>query len=109
MASTNRRVLFVDGFAGPGEYVGGEPGSPIIAVDSLFGRKSFDGMDASISLMFIENNPKRATHLRGLLATRLVPEGLNATFEVRESEYAPTISKMLDSIEEGNEILRPRL
>jgi three-Cys-motif partner protein len=27
-----RRVLFLDGFAGPGIYRGGEPGSPIIAM-----------------------------------------------------------------------------
>jgi three-Cys-motif partner protein len=28
------RVVFLDGFAGPGRYEGGEPGSPIIALES---------------------------------------------------------------------------
>ncbi|MFV2045518.1 MAG: three-Cys-motif partner protein TcmP, partial [Anaerolineales bacterium] len=29
------RILFIDGFAGPGEYRGGEQGSPQIALDAL--------------------------------------------------------------------------
>ena len=32
---TYGRALFVDGFAGPGEYTGGEPGSPAIALKAL--------------------------------------------------------------------------
>ena len=35
MTRWNGRVLFIDGFAGPGEYDGGEPGSPIIALPAL--------------------------------------------------------------------------
>ena len=27
-------ILYIDGFAGPGEYEGGEAGSPIIALDT---------------------------------------------------------------------------
>ena len=30
-----KRILFIDGFAGPGEYAGGAPGSPIIALRAL--------------------------------------------------------------------------
>lgn len=36
MGTTNARVLFVDGFAGPGEYAGGEQGSPVIVHFHLF-------------------------------------------------------------------------
>ncbi len=32
MASANARFLYIDGFAGPGEYSGGEDGSPVIAL-----------------------------------------------------------------------------
>ena len=35
MGSWNGRILFIDGFAGPGEYEGGEEGSPLIALRSL--------------------------------------------------------------------------
>src|SRR5215475_1669133 len=30
----NRRIVYIDGFSGPGEYAGGEPGSPIIALEA---------------------------------------------------------------------------
>jgi hypothetical protein len=29
------RVVFIDGFAGPGRYSGGEPGSPVIALQTF--------------------------------------------------------------------------
>ena len=35
IARYNSRVLFIDGFAGPGKYVGGEEGSPLIAIRVL--------------------------------------------------------------------------
>ena len=35
LGSQTRKLLFVDGFAGPGKYEGGEPGSPLIALDSV--------------------------------------------------------------------------
>ena len=35
MSRWNGRVLFIDAFAGPGKYSGGEPGSPVIAIRSL--------------------------------------------------------------------------
>ena len=33
--SFHRRIIYIDGFAGPGEYIGGEDGSPIIVLRSL--------------------------------------------------------------------------
>ena len=35
MTTYNGRVLIIDGFAGPGEYENGEPGSPIILIDTF--------------------------------------------------------------------------
>ena len=35
------RVIFLDGFAGPGIYDGGEPGSPVIALETLINHNSF--------------------------------------------------------------------
>lgn len=32
LGSGSERILFVDGFAGPGEYEGGEEGSPLVRV-----------------------------------------------------------------------------
>ena len=35
MGNRNQRILFIDGFAGPGEYEGGEEGSPLVAMRVL--------------------------------------------------------------------------
>ncbi|MFN7938338.1 MAG: three-Cys-motif partner protein TcmP [Bryobacteraceae bacterium] len=34
LGTYNLRVVYVDGFAGPGKYTGGEPGSPIVALQA---------------------------------------------------------------------------
>jgi len=36
----NSRIVYIDGFAGPGEYSGGEPGSPIIALEAAYAPRS---------------------------------------------------------------------
>ncbi|MYH72240.1 MAG: three-Cys-motif partner protein TcmP, partial [Acidimicrobiia bacterium] len=35
LASRERRIMFLDGFAGPGIYSDGSPGSPVIALRTL--------------------------------------------------------------------------
>ncbi|WP_083521274.1 three-Cys-motif partner protein TcmP [Alicyclobacillus kakegawensis] len=43
MGFTNRRVLFIDGHAGPGIYTDGEDGSPVIAI-----REAVNYLDACV-------------------------------------------------------------
>ncbi len=50
-------LLFVDGFAGPGHYAGGEDGSPILAIKLVLSH-SHD-FHVPISFLFIEENPER--------------------------------------------------
>ena len=42
-----KRILFIDGFAGPGEYIDGEEGSPLIALNSLSEHQSKTNIDAT--------------------------------------------------------------
>lgn len=39
MSANNGRLVYIDGFAGPGVYADGEPGSPIIALKSFLEHK----------------------------------------------------------------------
>ena len=56
----NRRVLFLDGFAGPGIYANGEPGSPIIALDTLVNHKHFPNLAHSeFDFHFVEPDRER--------------------------------------------------
>ena len=59
-------LLFVDGFAGPGEYRKGEPGSPIVALNSILEHNR--SLPKSIRLRFIELDEPRHAHLSKRLA-----------------------------------------
>lgn len=63
------RTVFVDGFAGPGRYSGGEPGSPITVLqeaEKVLTRKT-QSLHSSLRAehWFIEENPARKQHLDG--------------------------------------------
>ena len=59
-------LLFVDGFAGPGEYLGGVPGSPIVALNAILDHNRT--LSKSVRLRFIELDQKRHAHLAARLA-----------------------------------------
>src|SRR5438445_12315710 len=59
-------MLYIDGFAGPGQYEGGEAGSPIIALDTALGFKP--ALRAKVHFLFIEKDDDRAAHLREQVA-----------------------------------------
>lgn len=51
------RVLYVDGFAGPGVYKNGEPGSPIIAIDAAINHSL--AFPFPVEMLFIEERADR--------------------------------------------------
>lgn len=77
------RVLFVDGFAGPGEYSGGEEGSPTIAIRAALEHKA--RFAVPVRLVFIEVDPERHQHLCGVIE-RLRAKAGSATNEVEVVE-----------------------
>lgn len=64
----NRRVIFLDGFAGPGIYAGGEQGSPLIALDVLVNHASFYKLkDTEFVFIFVEADEDRFRSLESEL------------------------------------------
>ena len=64
----NRRVIYLDGFAGPGRYSENEPGSPIIALDTLINHSHFSQMThTEFIFAFVEQDPDRYHSLQGEL------------------------------------------
>ena len=51
-----KRIVIIDGFAGPGEYKGGEEGSPQIAIRALVDHSA--RVDAEVVFFFIEKDKK---------------------------------------------------
>jgi three-Cys-motif partner protein len=58
----HQRVIYVDGFSGPGRYKGGEPGSPLIALELAVNHmKTLKG---EIVFRFVDEREDRIAHLR---------------------------------------------
>lgn len=99
----NGRVLYIDGFAGPGEYMGGKDGSPIIAIKSVLEHKA--ELKAEIMMLFIEADIKRCEYLKRIVDS--IKIGSNIKPECICAKFADTIEGLLDSLEEQRRRLAP--
>ncbi len=72
-------ILYVDGFAGPGEYSGGEAGSPIIALETALDYEP--PLQARVHFLFVERDRSRAEHLRRLVEARALPPNFSVVIE----------------------------
>lgn len=111
MARYNGRILFVDGFAGPGRYTGGEEGSPLIALKALLDHPHFQRVqhDREVVFFFIEREEDRAGALRAELADfsagRPIPKWVK--FHVLQGEFASIMTTVLDNLEKERKRLAP--
>src|SRR5262249_18751607 len=71
LSSFPQGVSYVEGFAGPGEYLGGHPGSPLIAVNAALRSQPAPNPSRPVYLLLAEEDTRRLAHLRGLLAAQL--------------------------------------
>lgn len=93
---TARELYYFDGFAGPGEYTGGEPGSPLIALDTA--AQVADKLPSAIHFVFSELEATRARHLTRLLSGRRYPPHFHT--DVRSSiPFERVITEYLDRLE----------
>jgi three-Cys-motif partner protein len=105
MAKTNGRIHFLDGFAGPGRYSGGEIGSPLIALQSLLKHPHFAKANnqRKVVFSFFEKEERRADALRAELKRVTLPNWVSCA--VFDGEFAPLLSSILDKFEaEGNQL-----
>jgi three-Cys-motif partner protein len=112
----NRRLIIIDGFAGPGEYARGEPGSPKIIIDTIINHTLRERFP-EIILLFIEKDIDRAEYLEGLLC-RSYPlneigknayelTGSTVKIQIVKGEFAKTLATILDSLQEKNAQMAP--
>lgn len=108
MSSFSGRILYIDGFAGPGKYLDKDnqptiDGSPLIAINAA--RKHKLQLNAEIVFLFIEARHDRCEYLKNLLASIDIPE--NMRYEVKESKFDETLSSLLDYLDEQKKRLAP--
>lgn len=104
LATYNQRIVYIDGFCGPGRYKGGEDGSPIIAIKKAlnhFGRLQ----NREISFIFIDEREDRIDHLKSEIASMNIPQNFFIHTEV--SEFEKTVGQILSDLKSKNLNLAP--
>ncbi len=99
----NKRIVYIDGFAGPGEYTGGEPGSPIIALEAASTHRA--NLGGEIVFLFIEERPDRVAHLKSLLATLQLPPHFKVHPE--QGTFAENLTTHLNELDAGKGPIAP--
>lgn len=101
-----KRIIYLDGFAGPGEYKGGEEGSPVLAIRTAKEHTLRERFN-EILFWFIEKDSARAKNLEQVLERTTTDLPSNIEYHVEGAEFAPTFESVLDEIEDAGANLAP--
>jgi three-Cys-motif partner protein len=80
------RIMYLDGFCGPGRYIGGEDGSPIIALKEAI-KHTILLKSSEVVFFFIDEDSDRIEHLRHEIALLPVPSNFKLIIETGEFHY----------------------
>ncbi|NVJ65369.1 MAG: three-Cys-motif partner protein TcmP [Gammaproteobacteria bacterium] len=107
MGRYNQELLIIDGFAGPGIYENGEPGSPLIMLDALI-EHSYQALNAQkVTFYFIEKESKRLEHLKQSIANKYESLPKNIEINFHNGTFDGSYPKLLNSIEHQNKLKAP--
>ncbi len=68
------KLVYIDGFAGPGRYAEGEHGSPILAIKAVLAQRV--AITAELEFFFVEKEADRSTVLEALVRELSLPRNL---------------------------------
>ena len=105
MSTSNARIVIVDGFAGPGRYLGGEEGSPLILLNAYLNHQYRPKMTAEVVYLFIEEREDRVDHLRSEIANIALPD--NVKVHLRHGRYEDIFGSQLQEIRSEGKQLAP--
>ncbi len=104
LAKYNQRVVYLDGFCGPGRYKGGEDGSPIIAIKQALNH-SESLREREAVFIFVDEREDRVKHLEGEIASMAIP--LNFSIYVELNQFEDTMHQILEDLKSKNLNLAP--
>ena len=108
LGSSNRKIIYLDGFAGPGEYEGFEDGSPIIALkiakDHAL-REHRILKNTEIVFYFIDKNADYCENLKLKIKKMGLPEKFKWYAEC--GKFDEHLSSVLDQLEEAKSSIAP--
>ncbi|HZR92278.1 MAG TPA: three-Cys-motif partner protein TcmP [Gaiellaceae bacterium] len=88
----HQHLVLIDGFAGPGRYSGGEPGSPLIMLSAYVDHSA--ALDATAHFFFIEEHRARCEHLRSEVAKLTLPTKVQV--EIIEGSFVDEFPDLID-------------
>lgn len=97
------RIIYIDGFCGPGRYTGGEDGSPIIALKEALKQPVLGNSD--VNFLFIDERSDRIAHLETELTSLKIPRNFHIAPIVNEFENS--LKDILDDLEHKGHQLAP--
>ncbi len=99
----NNTLNYIDGFAGPGIYSQGEPGSPIIALKVALEHTA--DLKGDLNFLFIEEDSERAENLNNEISKLDLKN--NFKVSIVNSKFYETIDSILKGFENEGKILAP--
>jgi len=100
MARWNGRVVYIDGFAGPGKYSNGEDGSPVVVLKVA--RDHTYPMKAELACIFVEDDADRYNHLKKVLDELSPTLPARVKWEVLPGRFDEHLTTTLNVIEAQN-------
>lgn len=110
LATGQRRLVVIDGFAGPGEYMGGEPGSPILVLQTALDHKFLPkltrpGME--LVFLFVEERQDLFENLQARINALKLPA--NFEVELRLGAFETAMGEVLRHLEAQGALMAPAL
>lgn len=96
MGVKNPNIIYLDGFCGPGRYLGGEEGSPIIALKIALDH--FDkGKIQETTFVFVDDRKDRVKFLENEIMRLQIPKSF--FIDIQHNEFDTTLTNILDNLE----------
>jgi three-Cys-motif partner protein len=95
LGTYNKKVVYIDGFSGPGQYQGGEPGSPIIALEAASTHQA--KLARELVFIFIEERLDRVDHLKSRIATLRLSSQFK--IHVEQGTFAEKLTDLLNDLD----------
>lgn len=103
MSRYQGRIIYLDGFSGPGRYKGGEIGSPIIALAVAKNHRS--SLNGKLVFWFVDENQDRIDHLCSELENYEIPDHFRV--DVICGEFCEELEKVLDYLDSEGKRIAP--
>lgn len=104
MGRNNSKIIYLDGFCGPGRYKNGEDGSPILALKIAKEHQLKNNLH-EVTFVFVEERKDRIEHLQNEISCLSVPNCFNVL--INQNQFDSTLTGILDNLDKKGAKIAP--